>query len=287
MAEFKFFCPQCGRQIQCDTGYVGTQIGCPACKQSILVPQKAVSGAPAVQPPAPTQARTGRNILGIAAVVIILVAIITAGWFGYSRIRIFTKGGHLPPGVVILWPGGIHFDGKENHISVPNKPELNFGAGQDFSIEGWIKPLRPPPYPTQDIMTVVGKRYSPNSTVAVGYELYLSGGKVSFQLANTLNTIRNFSSAGPDLRDGKFHHVAVTVQKNSRTGLQFYVDGRRIATFDPTVVPGDLSNTSPLRIGNHPDPAYQCFFHGEIKNVAVFNRALSASEIKAIYADQK
>jgi len=39
MAEFKFFCPQCGRQIKCNTGYSGMQINCPACKQVIVAPQ--------------------------------------------------------------------------------------------------------------------------------------------------------------------------------------------------------------------------------------------------------
>jgi hypothetical protein len=228
-----------------------------------------------------------RNILITGGLAIVLAGLVIGGWYGWSKIGIFIKRGHLPSGVVVLWPGGIQFDGKENHISLPNKPEMNFGAGQDFSIEGWIKPLRPPPYPREGIMTVVSKRYSPNSSVAVGYELYLADGKVAFQLANTLNTIQGFSSAGPDLRDGKFHHVAVTVQRNSATGLQFYVDGQAISTFDPTVVPGDLSNTSPLLIGNHPDPAYQCFFHGEIKDVAIFNRTLSASEIRAIYREKQ
>jgi len=65
MAEFKFPCPRCGQQIQCDTGYSGTQINCPACKRPIVVPQMPGSGAPAAQPPVPAQARTGRNILVI------------------------------------------------------------------------------------------------------------------------------------------------------------------------------------------------------------------------------
>ena len=38
MAEFKFNCPQCKQYIQCDTGYIGSQINCPACRQAIIVP---------------------------------------------------------------------------------------------------------------------------------------------------------------------------------------------------------------------------------------------------------
>ena len=66
-------------------------------------------------------------------------------------------------------------------------------------------------------------------------------------------------------------------------GLQFYVDGKVISTFDSTAVPGDLSNTSPLRIGNHPDPGISAFYHGIIDEVSLYNRALSSNEVAAIY----
>ena len=201
MAEFKFSCPRCGQQIQCDAGYAGTQINCPACQQSIVVPH---SSQAATAPVAPAKSKALRNILITGGLAIVLAGLVIGGWFGYSKIGIFIKRGHLPSGVVVLWPGGIHFDGKKNHVSVPDAPELNFGAGQDFSIEGWIKPLRSPPHPRDDMMTVVSKRYSPNSTVAVGYEVYLAGGKMAFQLANTLNTIQNFNSAGTGLARRQF-----------------------------------------------------------------------------------
>ena len=94
-------------------------------------------------------------------------------------------------------------------------------------------------------MTVISKRFSPNAYTALGYEMYLGGGRLCFQMIDSLNHGGNYYnlSAESDLRDGKFHHVAVTVQRNSTTGLRFYVDGQLIATFDPTVVSGDLSNT--------------------------------------------
>ena len=43
MAEFKFLCPQCAQKIQCDTGYAGSQINCPACQRPFVVPQPAQS----------------------------------------------------------------------------------------------------------------------------------------------------------------------------------------------------------------------------------------------------
>src|ERR1700734_2700945 len=58
MPEFKFSCPQCGQNIQCDTGYAGVQINCPGCQQTIIVPQPAgLSAPPALPPAAPSSAR--------------------------------------------------------------------------------------------------------------------------------------------------------------------------------------------------------------------------------------
>lgn len=111
MPEFKFSCPQCGQRIQCDTAYTGAQINCPACQQSITVPQ--APGAAAVPPPippstpparagaaAPAAARTAavtppvkkshtlRNVLVITAcgVFVVLAGLAALVWLGHSKL---------------------------------------------------------------------------------------------------------------------------------------------------------------------------------------------------------
>jgi len=225
----------------------------------------------------------------------------------------------MPPGLVALWSGdddandsagknnatvpkgvtyaparvGLGFklngqnqQGDTPRIVVPDAPDLNFGAKQDFSITAWIQPLHGNYTDLSgEVMTVISKRVSPNAYNALGYEVYLGDGRLCFQMIDSLNHGQNYYNldAEPDLRDGEFHHVAVTVQRNSTTGLQFYVDGQLIATFDPTVASGDLSNTGPLRIGNHPDPGIPAFYNGIIDEVGLYKRALSADEIQSIY----
>lgn len=177
---------------------------------------------------------------------------------------------------------GFKCNGTDNKIEVPDTPVLNFAANKDFSIEAWIKPSAG--YDNfQGIMTVVSKRVAPDTITQLGYELYLRDGRLSFQLADKLEPYswHNFESAGPDLRDGQFHHVAVTVNRLSSTGGTLYVDGKAVMTFDPTACPGDLSNAGPLRIGNHPVNGLPCFFNGIIDEVSIYNRVLSASEIQA------
>jgi len=38
MSDFKFNCPHCQQHLQCDVGFSGRQIQCPACSQLIRVP---------------------------------------------------------------------------------------------------------------------------------------------------------------------------------------------------------------------------------------------------------
>ena len=54
-------------------------------------------------------------------------------------------------------------------------------------------------------------------------------------------------------------------------------------TFDPTVCPGDLSNTGPFRIGNVAVPGLAANYDGIIDEVSLYNRALTATEVQAIF----
>ncbi len=121
MAEFKFSCPQCGQRIQCDTGYVGAQINCPACQQAIVVPQsphsaaapsaplvppavppglatrqsttvpatgRRFAGAPGAQPAAKPKSKALQTVLVITASVVVLAGLV-AGiiWFGIPKYK--------------------------------------------------------------------------------------------------------------------------------------------------------------------------------------------------------
>ena len=48
MSELKFSCPHCQQHIQCDPGYAGMEIACPACNNQMLVPGQVAQPAPAV-----------------------------------------------------------------------------------------------------------------------------------------------------------------------------------------------------------------------------------------------
>jgi serine/threonine protein kinase len=172
---------------------------------------------------------------------------------------------------------GFRFDGVDhNRILVPNAPELNFGDHQDFSITAWIQPLES--RTTTGVMSIVDKRFQQGDNESPGYVFSLENGRIQTRILHM-----GFGPAGPDLRDGQFHHVVLTIQRDSTMGGHLYVDGQPVLAFDTTALSGDLSNDQPLRIGNHCNPSYNSFFKGIINQLAIYNRALTPAEIKTYY----
>lgn len=169
-------------------------------------------------------------------------------------------------------------------VSIPDDDALDF-SGDELTVAAWIKTSDN----TRTFMSIVEKRYVEDGTE--GYALFLADGILSFQLADGGAGHTNFISLSGNLRDGGFHHVAVTVDRNSPTGGRFYVDGNPVdtnvdgspeVTFDPTGEPGNLLNSEPLLIGQHPnDPASD--FIGAIDEVEIFDSALDQVEIQTIY----
>ena len=76
-----------------------------------------------------------------------------------------------------------------------------------------------------------------------------------------------------DLGAGWKHVAAVRAGDK----LKIYVDGELAAT-QPNVESLDVSNTAPLKIGFGP----QSYFEGKLKNVRLYNRALSEAEVKGV-----
>src|ERR1700744_4390892 len=136
----------------------------------------------------------------------------------------------IPPSGITFAPGvvglGFAFDGSDVEMNVPNEPALNFGPHQDFSIETWILAEDSPSNSPADELCIVDKRTAASAFNYYGYHLYLSQGQLFFQMADTSTPLGGLIvQAGPDLRDGSFHHVAVTVQRDLTNGGALYVDG--------------------------------------------------------------
>jgi hypothetical protein len=89
MADFKFPCPNCKQNIQCDTTYVGSQITCPSCQKTIEVPHvptMASSGDDSVH----LKKSTLRNAALVAAGVLVLAVLVAAGVYVFGGINKLT-----------------------------------------------------------------------------------------------------------------------------------------------------------------------------------------------------
>ncbi len=188
-------------------------------------------------------------------------------------------------------------------VSVPDKPAFAVRAGQDFSVMAWINPREATT--SFGVMSIVEKRKVGGILTARGYSLHLEYGRLACQLTprpgfqltwadviapkrwptvwqsrNALAPANRFVSPGPSLFDGRFHHVALTLQRHSTTGGKLYVDGKVVLTFDPTKLRGSFVNSEPLLIGTHPDSTLDCGFRGLIEDVRLYSRALSQAEVE-------
>ncbi len=215
-------------------------------------------------------------------------------WRGENDVRNVFGSDH---GVTNAWvrfsPGqvgqGILFNGTNSAVTVADSPSLNFGPAASFTVEAWIRVERTV---SKYAMSILDKRLAPATldgvpfNAAIGYTLFLVEGRLGLQLSDApLANYRfhDFYSLGPDLRDGQFHHVAAVVDRSSVTGSRLYVDGQVVMNFDATVVPGDLTNSEPLRFGYHASPGFDGYFTGVIDEVGLYARALTADELRAIY----
>jgi hypothetical protein len=173
---------------------------------------------------------------------------------------------------------GRHFDGLSGLVAVASDPDLDPGAG-DFSLDAWIRPTGDGDRP------IITKQHAPADS-PLGFALGLNEGFLELTMANDASGIVATAPVGL-APDGQWRFVAVTVRRGSTTGGRLYVDGALVHTFDTTPLLGAVDTTAPLHIGQQPAlgrgrPARH--FLGGIDEVELFHRALTATEVGALFA---
>ena len=180
----------------------------------------------------------------------------------------------------------FQFNDTNEDIIIPASSSLDVGAGGGLTLEAWINPQNVTNY------NPILEWNAGDGTTYWGVQLYvLSEGVYSAvpqpgTLYANVQDINDgwhqiWSSAGTVTNNG-FQHVALTYDKASGVAT-LYCNGAIVAqqTFG-SFTPKTIQN---LHIGRRPtDPAGTRFtFIGMIDEASVYNRALSESEIQAIY----
>jgi len=158
---------------------------------------------------------------------------------------------------------GISTDGDGDMVLLPNQPSLQL---QNLTIEAWIR---------RGSSTVASFGAGGNGVLFGygngGYLSYMnSGGRMFFSKLGD-----NAVQSTWQIADTNLHHVAIT---KSNSTVTFYLDGTNVSA---TSYGQSFVFSSPVGIGGRPDNLDNSFL-GIIDELAIYNRALSATEIESI-----
>ena len=214
--------------------------------------------------PTPTPTRTPTRYVNAKDCIVPLSG--QVGWWpaqGDAVDMIGENDGTLKNGVTFT--GGMagqsfSFDGKSN-VSAST---AGFPTGKsNRTLELWVKV----------------NRFADVETFFAGYGKFMSS-EQTYHLGTTGSTLffSEWGQAvfGPKLQTGRWYHVAVT---NTGNTITLYLDGSAVAWGR---VPLNTPANTQLYVGKLPvDPGKR--LDGQVDEVGIYNRALSAAEIKSIF----
>jgi len=151
--------------------------------------------------------------------------------------------------------GALEFDGMDDYVGCGSIP-VGAPAYESFTLEAWINT-------TSTSGVIIQRQYAGH-----WFHLSLTDGKLFF-LSHPSYDSHIYTVQGTTmLADGKWHHV-VGLRDVATRELKIYVDG----SFENSVGSG----FTPFYLG---DISIGNYFTGTIDHVAIYNRALTASEIQ-------
>jgi type II secretory pathway pseudopilin PulG len=165
-----------------------------------------------------------------------------------------------------------NFNGSNNSVSLPNTPSLSFGLG-DFSVAFWMNPSN---WGSNATMGVVGQKADDTTNGWVLYhDPYAGSGKINARLALTDNFVSNST-----IPNDTWTFVVFT---RSAGKIYWYIDGTidRRGTNTANIV--DARGVLYIGYGQ----TWGGYYAGLLDDVRIYNRALSAAEIAALYNSGK
>ena len=160
----------------------------------------------------------------------------------------------------------LDFDGEGNIVEIPHHADFDLTA---YTISAWIQTN-----PNGKWQTVLGKE--PIAGRPRNYGVFIAGDTKLLGVNYTTGGDWKTAFSKTVAADGKWHHVAATYDGKV---LRAYMDGVMEGE-TKTDIPPD-HNTEPIRIGRWGAPRGD-YMAGIIDEVAIFNQALAADEIRDI-----
>jgi subtilisin-like proprotein convertase family protein len=190
---------------------------------------------------------------------------------------VFTNGVTFVTGKV---GQGFNFNGTNQFVIVPDRPSLSFT--QEVTMEFWYEDLGSAWASTG----LFGKRPGPPTPCNYAINYLNAANILQLYFEDTSPSFQNSQSTWPS--KGVFHHLAGSLRQMNATQVEAktYIDGALVKTDTLSGILANAVNTVPVTIGAEDMPGYWGTgdsFHGIMDEVSLYKRALSASEIKAIY----
>lgn len=168
---------------------------------------------------------------------------------------------------------GLSFNGSSTYVTISDQSALK---PNNVTLSAWIKP---------GSLSAVGAIIEKGDANTAGYGMYaLTSNKLCSVIRTTTGTLVSGASTVSSLQVGTWSHLAATYDG---TTLKLYVNGAFTALINDgacglnTGTGNIVNDTSSLRIGSRNGSS--SFFNGLIDESRVYNRALSDSEIAALY----
>jgi hypothetical protein len=176
---------------------------------------------------------------------------------------------------------GFNFDGIADTVSVPASPSLDVGTGQGFTLECWIAPTSAANQ--EPLIEWRGDDGGINQGVQFWISVPFAGvggpGCVFANIVDTAGGVHIFASATGLVQAGMLQHVALTYDKVSGVGKMYYngslVASNNLGSFTP-------KTDTALLFGRRADVG-ELYYQGMMDELLLYNRALSASEIREDY----
>jgi Leucine-rich repeat (LRR) protein len=160
------------------------------------------------------------------------------------------------------------------YAAIPDAPNVSTG---DFSVCLWAKTSG-----YAGATAVLLDKRSEDSGLVRGWCVCLDSWQLGFQIADG-NGSQLLLASSRLPTDGNWHHLALTIERHQATGGRWYINGQAVGSpFSVTAHPGSLSNQSPLTLGRRSD-ASGGDFQGELSDVRLYQRALTAEELYQVY----
>jgi hypothetical protein len=159
------------------------------------------------------------------------------------------------------------FDGS-SYVEIPHHMSLDLGAN-DFTIDFWM-----------EIGYKGGLIDKYDTTTITGFTVWtelIYGQKSSYSIFFKIDSFEFMSGYTVDY--GDLVYVAIVVDRSIIDGGSIYINGYK-DSFDAQPI-GNINNNKPLKIGY--SSKYNIYNDGFIDEVEIFDRALTESEILAIY----